>query len=111
MRPKILLVASSRVTEPEPGVVIGVKDTGRGIPRDDLRRILEKFVQLEGGETREGVGLGLAIVKELVALHRGRIWAESEPGKGATFTSPSRLPAGKPIPIALPAGASRVGKR
>lgn len=80
-----VLVASSRVTEPEPGVIIGVRDTGRGIPKDDLRRIFEKFVQLEGGETREGVGLGLAIVKELVALHRGRIWAESEPGKGATF--------------------------
>jgi PAS domain S-box-containing protein len=80
-----VLVASSRVTEPEPGVIVGVRDTGRGIAREDLKKIFEKFVQVDTGEPREGVGLGLAIVKELVSLHRGRIWAESEPGKGATF--------------------------
>lgn len=80
-----VLIASSRVADPEPGVIIGVRDTGHGISKEDLNKIFEKFVQVDTGEPREGVGLGLAIVKELVSQHRGRIWAESEPGKGATF--------------------------
>ncbi|OGR72236.1 MAG: hypothetical protein A2179_07695 [Elusimicrobia bacterium GWC2_63_65] len=80
-----VLIASSRVADPEPGVIIGVRDTGKGIAKEDLNKIFEKFVQVDTGEPREGVGLGLAIVKELVSLHRGRIWAESEPGRGATF--------------------------
>jgi len=80
-----VLIASSRVADPEPGVIIGVRDTGKGIAKEDLGKIFEKFVQVDTGEPREGVGLGLAIVKELVSMHRGRIWAESEPGRGATF--------------------------
>lgn len=53
--------------------------------KDDLAKIFHKFVQIKSAEPREGVGLGLAIVSEFVKLHSGKIWAASEPGKGATF--------------------------
>ncbi len=80
-----VLVAASIAANPEPCAIVGVKDTGPGISKADMDRIFEKFVQLESAEPREGVGLGLSIVKELVGMHKGRVWAESEPGKGATF--------------------------
>ena len=76
---------SARAAVPDPCALIGVRDTGPGISKKDLDRIFERFVQLDNGGRREGVGLGLSIVKEFVALHKGRIWAESEQGKGATF--------------------------
>ncbi len=80
-----VIVAASRAANPEPCLVIGVRDNGRGIPKEALAKVFEKFVQLDSSEPREGVGLGLSIVKEFVALHGGKLWAESEPGKGATF--------------------------
>jgi two-component system, NtrC family, sensor kinase len=67
-------------------VRISVADTGPGIAREDQRRIFEEFQQTETGvEQREGTGLGLALSKRLVELHGGRIWVESELGKGSTF--------------------------
>ncbi|MDA8243721.1 MAG: ATP-binding protein [Elusimicrobia bacterium] len=80
-----IVVAAARAAVPEPCAMIGVRDNGPGISKKDLDRIFERFVQLENGGKREGVGLGLSIVKEFVAMHKGRIWAESEPGKGTTF--------------------------
>ncbi len=80
-----VVVAAARAAVPDPCALIGVRDTGPGISKKDLDRIFERFVQLDNGGRREGVGLGLSIVKEFVALHKGRIWAESEQGKGATF--------------------------
>jgi len=81
-----ITVASSRIINTERNVIIGVRDTGRGIPAEDLKKLFKKFVQIESpGAPREGVGLGLAIVREFVALHGGRIWADSEVGKGTTF--------------------------
>ena len=75
--------------ERKPGAVwIIVKDTGVGIPQDQLERVFEEFHQVEDHMTRRhgGLGLGLSIVKALVAAHGGRIWAESEgPGRGSTF--------------------------
>ena len=66
--------------------VFSVKDTGCGIPKEGLPRVFEKFFQVEGAQARrEGVGLGLTIVQELVALHRGRVWVESEVGAGSSF--------------------------
>jgi signal transduction histidine kinase len=64
-----------------------VTDTGPGIAPEDLGRIWSPFTQAESAETRHtvGTGLGLAITKYLVELHGGRIWAESEPGKGSVF--------------------------
>lgn len=61
-----------------------VSDTGPGIPKEYQEKIFEKFKQIPG-QKRGGTGLGLTIVKAFVELQGGRIWVESEPGKGATF--------------------------
>jgi len=72
-----------------------VQDTGHGIPKDKLQLVFEKFKQIEqGSPTRSGYGLGLAICKKVVELHGGRIWAESEGGKGSRFIF--RLPLDPP---------------
>lgn len=69
------------------GVLFRVKDEGRGIPKDKLETIFERFVQVDASDAREkgGTGLGLAICRTIVEQHRGRVWAESEPGRGSTF--------------------------
>ncbi len=69
------------------GVEISVTDTGIGIAPEDQAAILEEFRQVGSDERkREGTGLGLALAKKFVELHGGRIWVESETGRGATFT-------------------------
>jgi signal transduction histidine kinase len=66
---------------------ISVRDTGPGISPEDQERIFQEFQQAEAGkEQREGTGLGLALSKRLVELHDGRIWVDSKPGNGSTFT-------------------------
>ncbi|HSL29761.1 MAG TPA: ATP-binding protein [Anaerolineales bacterium] len=67
---------------------VSVNDDGIGIPARDLPRVFERFFQVETHLTRRygGMGLGLAVAKANIELHGGRIWAESEPGKGSTFT-------------------------
>ncbi len=69
-------------------VLIKVKDTGIGIPKNQLDNIFETFRQIEGQKTREygGTGLGLAITKKLVELLNGKIYVQSEVGKGTIFT-------------------------
>jgi signal transduction histidine kinase len=64
-----------------------VTDTGPGIPEAEQRRIFEEFHQVDNSSTRAkgGTGLGLAIAKRIVEMHQGRIWVESEPGKGSRF--------------------------
>jgi PAS domain S-box-containing protein len=71
----------------ENSVYVRAKDTGPGIKESDLGRLFEDFEQLEKGKDRKtgGTGLGLAISKKIVAQHGGRIWAESEEGKGTTL--------------------------
>jgi signal transduction histidine kinase len=62
-----------------------VSDDGPGIPLDHQERVFDKFYVVAGGRHPTGVGLGLYITRELVELHGGRIWVESEPGKGSVF--------------------------
>jgi two-component system sensor histidine kinase GlrK len=64
------------------------KDTGPGIPKENLKEIFEKFHQLpvKTSEWAKGTGLGLAFVKRIIIAHGGKVWAESVPGQGSTFT-------------------------
>lgn len=78
-------VAAACNPGPEGGVLFGVRDTGHGIPKEKLDKLFEKFSRVSSYETDEGVGLGLVIVSDFVKLHGGRVWVESEEGKGATF--------------------------
>lgn len=70
-------------------LLLAVHDTGVGIPPDELEAIFDKFHQLRRGDTvddtNKGTGLGLAICRQIVRHYGGRIWAESEPGRGSRF--------------------------
>jgi NtrC-family two-component system sensor histidine kinase KinB len=68
-------------------VELTVRDSGVGIEPGEHEKIFDRFYRIKRGEQVEdkGSGLGLAICREIVRLHGGRIWAESEPGKGAAF--------------------------
>ena len=72
-----------RVLRPN-SVKISVSDTGPGIPSEHHQEIFEDFVRVD--RTSSGMGLGLAIAKRLVQAHRGKIWVDSEPRRGSTFT-------------------------
>jgi PAS domain S-box-containing protein len=67
---------------------VHVKDTGTGIPEDEVQHIFETFRQVDGSASRKwgGLGIGLALAKHIVELHKGRLWVESEYGSGSTFT-------------------------
>ncbi|MGC9399607.1 MAG: ATP-binding protein [Anaerolineae bacterium] len=69
-------------------VIVDVGDSGLGIPVEEQARIFERFYRVQRPETAEiqGTGLGLAIVKSVVEHHNGRVWVESEVGKGSTFS-------------------------
>lgn len=77
---------------------IVVADNGIGIKEEDFYKIFEPFSQVDSSHTRkfEGTGLGLAICSRIIGMHGGRIWVESEPGKGSSFyfTIPDNLQAG-----------------
>jgi signal transduction histidine kinase len=81
----------------ENGAEISVSDTGIGIPPAEQPKIFEEFRQVGGdyAHKKEGTGLGLTLAKKFVELHGGKIWVESEVGKGSTFTF--TLP-GRPMP-------------
>jgi two-component system, NtrC family, sensor histidine kinase GlrK len=69
------------------GIQVAVKDTGAGVPPEDLSTIFEKFQRgtLQKNYPVKGTGLGLALVKEIITAHGGRVWAESAPQEGSTF--------------------------
>jgi signal transduction histidine kinase len=77
-----------KVEEDSGYMKVSVSDDGIGIPVKDLPRVFERFFQVESHLTRRynGMGLGLAVARSMIELHNGRIWAESEEGKGSTFT-------------------------
>jgi two-component system phosphate regulon sensor histidine kinase PhoR len=78
---------------------IYVRDDGPGIPPESLDRVFERFYRVDKARSRDqgGTGLGLSIVKHIIQSHRGKVWARSELGKGATFyfTLPETTPAEK----------------
>ena len=70
------------------GILISVEDTGAGIGEDHLNRVFERFYKSENRaekERNDGIGLGLYICKQIIEKHGGKIWAESQLGKGSTF--------------------------
>jgi GAF domain-containing protein/anti-sigma regulatory factor (Ser/Thr protein kinase) len=77
-----------RASSSNGSVTIAVRDTGPGIAAGDQEKIFEEFQQADNSITRKkgGTGLGLAISKRIVEMHGGRIWVESEPGRGSTFS-------------------------
>ena len=72
------------------GLAVTVRDTGEGIPPDELSRIFERFYQVDKSRQRDclsdGLGLGLAIARQIVEAHGGTIRADSAAGQGTTFT-------------------------
>ncbi len=67
-------------------VVVSVADQGPGIAPDEQERIFDRFYQSRNGNHARGTGIGLTIAQRFVAEHGGRIWVDSEPGRGATFS-------------------------
>jgi two-component system phosphate regulon sensor histidine kinase PhoR len=69
-------------------IIISIRDQGRGIAKEHLPRLFERFYRVDRSRNRQqgGTGLGLAIVKHIIQAHGGHLTVESEPGKGSTFT-------------------------
>ena len=84
---RIIISMDSEEREGKDVLLFGVHDTGIGIPESSLEKVFESFRQVDGSHTRshQGTGLGLAITRQLIELHGGRIWVESELGQGSHF--------------------------
>src|SRR5262245_20952673 len=82
-------------------VRVSIRDAGPGIPASEQEKIFEKFYQVtrDGGPKPKGTGLGLAMSKSLVELHGGKIWVESQEGRGSTFSF--TLPVSAPVTSGL----------
>jgi signal transduction histidine kinase len=78
------MVASKQVDN---YVEVSIADTGVGMRKEDLEKLfkLDKTISTKGTANEEGTGLGLLLCKEMINQHGGKIWVESESGKGTTF--------------------------
>jgi two-component system phosphate regulon sensor histidine kinase PhoR len=82
----ILLAESTNSGVPFGDVIrFGVKDTGIGIPSDDVSRIFERFYRVDRSRSGSGTGLGLSIARHIIEAHGGKIWVDSIEGQGSTF--------------------------
>lgn len=77
-----------RVKDKGNSILIEIQDTGIGIPKDEMPKIFEEFYRASNAREAEkdGTGLGLSIARQIVQIHQGKIWVESESGKGSVFS-------------------------
>ena len=89
-----VVVTVRTIVKNQASILVSVTDTGCGIEKHHLARVFDRLYQIssDGSLHDIGLGLGLAICQEVVRLHNGEIWVESEPGKGSTF--PFTIPTG-----------------
>jgi len=87
IEPAILRSEAFPKGDPNPVMLVFVRDTGEGIPQEDLERVFEKFGQVESRKAgrKMSTGLGLTFCRLAVEAHQGKIWVESTPGQGSTF--------------------------
>ena len=78
-------IVSVNVKKKEENIFINISDTGRGISKEFIPKIFDKFYQKDDSRSASGYGLGLAIVKRIVELSKGSIYVKSELNKGSTF--------------------------
>ncbi len=111
----MLSVAALPAVDGRIELALAVRDTGIGIPEEGLKRLFQSFSQVDASTTRKfgGTGLGLAISKRLAELMGGRMWVESEAGRGSTFHFTLRVEpcASKPRTWTAVGGAHLVGRR
>lgn len=90
-----------RMRKNDADLVIDVRDNGIGIAREEQSRLFKPYSRLSSDRQRHpGLGLGLALAKQVVELHGGKIWVESESGKGSTFSfSVPRYPVKRPVQL------------
>jgi signal transduction histidine kinase len=79
---EMVLTGRSSESEDRPGVVLSVRDTGGGVAESVLQQVFEPFITTKAG----GSGLGLAVSRSIIERHAGRIWVESAPDRGSTFS-------------------------
>ena len=73
------------ISQEEDKGLLAVADEGKGIPKDDLPKVFDRFYRVENSSMTEGTGIGLSLCKELATLLDGRVYAESRMGKGSVF--------------------------
>jgi signal transduction histidine kinase len=88
-----------KAREQDAAIMVAVRDNGIGIPREEQSRLFKPYSRIAADRQRQpGLGLGLALAKQVVELHGGKIWVDSETGEGSTFTfSLPRKPAARTV--------------